>query len=107
MFDAAIHKADYAAVDKLNYLRSKLTGEALEAVAGYQLTNENYPIVIDVLKQRFGNKQMIIDTHYRSLSHLPPATNQVGKLRQCYDTIECYLRSLEAIGKDVNHRHFL
>ena len=107
MFDAAIHQASYAAVDKLNYLRSKLTGEALEAVAGYQLTNENYPIVIDVLKKRFGNKQLIIDAHYRSLSHLPPATNQVGKLRQCYNTIERHLRSLEAVGEDLNHRHFV
>ena len=50
---------------------------------------------------------MIINAHYRSLSHLPPATNQVGKLRQWYDTIERHLRSLEAIGEDVNHRHFV
>ena len=42
MFDADIHMAGYAAVDKLNYLRSKLTGEALESVAGYQLSNEKY-----------------------------------------------------------------
>ena len=50
---------------------------------------------------------MIIDAHYRSLSHLSPATNQVGKLRQCYDAIERHLRSLEAVGEDVNHRHFV
>ena len=107
MFDAAKYKADYADVDKLNYLKSKLTGEALEAVAGYQLTNENYLVVIDVLKKRFGNKQMIIDAHYRRLSHLSSATNQVGKLRQCYDAIERHLRSLEAVGEDVNHRHIV
>ena len=107
MFEAAIHRAEYAAVDKLNFLRSKLTGEALEAVAGYQLSNENYPIVIDVLKKRFGNKQLIIDAHYRGLSHLPPASNHAERLRQCYDAIERHLRSLEALGEDVNHRHFV
>ena len=35
------------------------------------------------------------------------ATNHVGKLRQCYDTIECHLRSLKALGEDIEHRHFV
>ena len=66
IFKATIHRAEYAAVDKLNFLRSKLTGEALKAVTGYQLLNENYPIVIDVLKRRFGKRQLIIDAHYHA-----------------------------------------
>ena len=90
-FEASVHNAKYAPVDKLNYLRSKLKGEALEAISGYQLSNENYTVVVDMLKKRFGNQQLIIDAHYRSLSNMPPATNQVSKLRQCYDTIECHL----------------
>ena len=56
MYEAAIDRSDYAPVDKLNYLKLKLTGEALEAISGYQLTNKNYPVVVGVLKQRFGNK---------------------------------------------------
>lgn len=39
-FEASVDKADYAPVDKFNYLKSKLRGEALEAIAGYQLSNE-------------------------------------------------------------------
>ena len=35
------------------------------------------------------------------------ATNQASSLRQCYDSIERNLRSLEAIGEDVNHQHFI
>ena len=106
-FEASVHNAKYAAVDKLNYLKSRLKGEALEAISGYQLSNENYTVVVDMLKKRFGNQQLIIDAHYRSLSNIPPATNQVSKLRQCYDTIECHLRSLEAVGEQVDHRHFV
>jgi len=83
-----------------------LEGEALEAISGYQLSNDNYAGAIDTLKTRFENKQLIIDAHYGSLSHLPPATNQIAKLRSCYNNIECHLRSLEAIGENVNHRHF-
>ena len=57
----------YAPVDKLNYLKSKLKGEALEAISGYQLFNENYAVVVEVLKRRFGNQQLIIDAHYCNL----------------------------------------
>ena len=106
-FKASVHNAKYAAVDKLNYLKSRLKGEALEAISGYQLSNENYTVVVDMLKKRFGNQQLIVDAHYRSLSNISPATNQVSKLRQCYDTIECHLRSLEAVGEQVDHRHFV
>ncbi|XP_065899645.1 uncharacterized protein [Dysidea avara] len=108
MFEASVHKEKrYANIDKFTYLKSKLSGDALEAIGGYQLSNENYLVVIDVLKKRFGNKQVVIDAYYHNLSHLPVATNHVSSLRQCYDAIERNLRSLEAIGQDVNHRHFI
>ena len=108
MFEASVHRVEkYANVDKFTSLKSKLTGDALQAIAGYQLSNDNYPVVVDVPKKRFGNKQLVIDAYYHTLSHLPPATNHVSSLRQCYDAIERNLRSLEAIGEDTNHRHFI
>ena len=79
-FEASVHNAKYAAVNKLNYLKSRLKGKALEAISGYQLSNENYTVVVDMLKKRFGNQQLIIDAHYRSLLNIPPATNQVSKI---------------------------
>ena len=51
--------------------------------------------------------QLIIDAHYRTLSHLPVATNNTGSLRQTYDAIECSLCSLEALGENADHRHFV
>ena len=106
-FEASIHKANYSSIDKLNYLKSRLKGEALSAISGYQLSDNNYSVVVNVLKQRFGNPQLIIDAHYRSLSHLPAATNQTVNLRQCYDTTEQHLHSLEAIGENINHWYFV
>jgi len=102
-FNASVGKADYTPVDKFNYLKSKLWGEALEAISGYQLSNDNYKVVVDVLKKRFGRPQLIVDAHYHSLSHLTPAKNHVAQLRHCYDTMECHLRSLQAIGENIEH----
>ena len=79
----------------------------MSAISGYQLSNNNYTVVVDVLKHRFGNPQLIVDAHYHSLSHLPAAVNQTGVRRQCFDSTEQHLRSLEAIEEDVNHSHFI
>ena len=54
-FEASVDKTSYSSVDKLNYLKSKLKGETLTAISGYQLSSSNYSVVVDVLKQRFGN----------------------------------------------------
>ena len=108
MFEASIHKEKrYANIEKFTYLKPKLSGDALEAIAGYQLSKENYQMVVNVLKKRFGNKQVVIDSYYHNLSHLPVVTNQTSSLHQCYDAIERNFRSLEAIGENVNHRHFI
>ena len=97
-FEASVDKASYSPVDKFNYLKLKLRGDALSAISGYELSNSNNSVVVDVLKQRFGNLQLIVDAHYRSLSLLPMATNQTASLRQCYDAMERHLRSLESVG---------
>ena len=65
---ASVDKADYAPVDKFNYLKSKL--KALEAISGYQLSNDNYQVVVDVLKRRFGRPQLITIAVYL-IFHLP------------------------------------
>jgi len=49
-FEASIDKGRYSSVDKMTYLKSRLTGEALDAICGYQLSHDNYAIVVDVLK---------------------------------------------------------
>ena len=45
-------------IEKMKYLNSKLTGEAKQAESGILLSNENYRVVIDLLKERFGDKQL-------------------------------------------------
>ena len=50
-FEASVHQASYAPVDKFDYLQSTLQGEALAAISGYQLSSENYAVVVEVLKR--------------------------------------------------------
>ena len=52
-FSASVHKnTSISDIEKLNYLMSKLTGEARQAVSGILLSNENYSLVVELLKDR-------------------------------------------------------
>jgi len=107
MFEASVHRVErYANVDKFTCLKSKMLCKLLQDIS-CQMTSRQMITIVDVLKKRFGNKQLVIDAYYHALSHLPSATNHVSSLCQCYDAIERNLRSLEAIGDDTNHRHFI
>ena len=59
-FDASVHKVSYAPVDKFNYMKSKFEGEALEAISGYQLSNENYTVVIDLHKKHYSKTFVLL-----------------------------------------------
>ena len=93
------------AVDKLNYLRRPLEGEAYGCIAGLELTEANYFVAITLLQKRYGDSQIIINAHYKELMDLPESPNQTRKLSQTFDTIEKHLRSLQVLGEDINHKH--
>ena len=88
-------------VKKLKYLNSKLTGEAKLAVSGILLSNENYKVAVDILKERFGDQQTVVNSHYAELINLSSANNTTRSLRFLYDQIEKNLRSPNALKQDI------
>ena len=64
----SIHNSDNISdIDKFNYLKGCLKGEAFAAILGWTLTSENYKEAIQVLHDRFGNEQILISPHVESL----------------------------------------
>ena len=86
----------------MNYLRAKLEGEAEEVISGLTLTNANYEEAIKLLQKRFGQSEIVINAHYTKLMDLPASSSHTSALRTSYDSIEKHLRSLQALGEDVN-----
>ena len=43
-------------IDKLNYLRTQLRGEAKDVIAGLEVTSTSYIVAVDLLKERYSNK---------------------------------------------------
>ena len=90
-------------IDKLNYLRAHLRGEAKEVIAGFEVTSASYAIAVDLLKERYNNNQLMIDAHYSKLRNIPIASTCYEKLRSTFDQIERHIRSLEALGQNVEN----
>ena len=77
-----------ADVQKLEYVMRSLKGSAAEAVKGFAFIQENYQLVVESLKERFGHPRLILDAHIRSLIHLSHLNSEdafsVGKV---YDQV--------------------
>ena len=84
-------------IEKMNYLQNMLKGEAARAIAGLPLTNENYTKAIEILKERFGDKQNIINAYMDSLTRATPPKDEISSLRTFYDFYESNIRGLEAL----------
>ena len=63
------------------------------------MSNANYARAIDLLKERFGQQQKITHAAMQALLKLPASSNDVSSLRNFYDKMETYIRSLEAMGQ--------
>ena len=100
-FEATIHNSDeLSSVDKFNYLNTLLKDSAAAAVAGLTLTSANYDEAVEILKKRFGNKQMIIAKHMDILMNLEAVTSQhdLKGLRHLYNLVESHTRGLASLG---------
>ena len=101
-FNAAVNSnPTISDVQKLNYLRSQLRGEASQLIAGFSLTSANYSHSVALLKDRYGQQQKLITAHMQALLELPNPSNTLSSLQSFHDTIErhayakpCYSRKI-------------
>ena len=64
-------------------------------------------IDIDLLKERHGKKQVMVNAHYAKLINLPVATFKSASLRSFCNTTEKHLRCLRSLGQDDNQLQVL
>ena len=104
-YQSAIHlNPDLSEVDKFNYLRSLLDSTAFEAIAGLTLSSANYQQAIEILRKRFGNKQVIISKHMDTLMIMDAISSDrhLRDLRRLYDNTEAHVRSLKSLGIEAS-----
>ena len=94
-FDAAVHSnTTISGIQKLNYLRSLLRGEAAQVVAGFSLTNDHYEPSLALLKERYGDQGKFVAAHMQAFIDFPKPLNTLNGLQLFYDEVERHVRSL-------------
>ena len=84
-FASAVHCNNVLSnVQRLNYLRAHLGGEASRAITGFPLTSANYHQSVDFLQERFGQP----NAHMHALMNLSNPKTDIKGLRELYDAIE-------------------
>ena len=85
-FEASVHSN--SALDnivKLNYLKMFLKG--------LSLTSENYRGAVSILEKRYGNKQLLINSHVEKMMGIAP----VRSVREIEKTIEVDVRNVNSL----------
>lgn len=67
-----------------------LIGEAARVIQGLPMSESNYKRAFDLLKECFGQKQVLINAHMDALLKITVTNNDVRKLRSLYDTCKGY-----------------
>ena len=97
-FEASIGRSDLADVGKFSYLKGLLKGEALRSIQGLSLTHENYEAAWDLLKQRYGRKNLVVSSLLRQMTALKPCgDSDTKRLRALLDKISSSIRALDAL----------
>ena len=86
---------------------SQLEGEAARTKDGFALTHTNYARAVDLLREQYGQKHIIIHATMQSLLQLPSPISSLHSLRKFYDNIETKILSLESLGKALKYGDML
>ena len=99
-FNAAIHNnPSLDGIQKFNYLRAQLEGDAARVIAGLPLTSGNYNNAMSLLTERYGQPHKISNAHMQALLDVSSPVNFLSSLQLFYDTTEGHIRGLAALGK--------
>ena len=101
-FQAAIHlNPNLTGVQKFNYLKAQLEGDAARTIEGFPLTDQNYSHAVAILQDRFGQPHKVTAAHMKAVMEIPRPSNTLNSLRIFHDTIESHYRGLSSLGKSA------
>ncbi|GFQ74413.1 DUF5641 domain-containing protein [Trichonephila clavata] len=87
-------------VDNFNYLKAHLGGSALNTVEGFPISAKAYDEAVKLLKNRFANREILIQAHMNKILSLQPLknSNDLRSFRKFVDNCNVQLRNLNSLG---------
>ena len=75
LFESTVDKNEHLSdVDRFSYLKNLLSSSAAATISGLTLTNGNYKEAVNLLKERYGNPQLLVSVYFEALVKLPHVT---------------------------------
>jgi len=102
IFNSIIHSnTSLSNTQRFQYLRALLTGDAV--ISLLELSDANYDVA-SILRKRYDNKRMIVQTHISAIFDLPIMTRENAvELRRLSDTATKHLHALQALKRPTTH----
>jgi len=97
-FTVAVHSQPIPAVQKMTYLLSSLKGEPLRDIQGLGVTNENYPVAVRLLVEKYGDDGELEDKIHMEMQHLPAANESLQSLIELSQSFERHCQQLQEMG---------
>ena len=86
-------------IQKFQYLRSQLSGEAANVISQMKLSNDNYTEALQLLKDRYGQGHKLRSAYMEALWKLPPPSDELSSIVEFHDNLESYIRGLAGLGR--------
>lgn len=106
LFSSTIHESNtLSAVQKFQYLKGLLRGEAEVLLRHMSITEANYIEALQKLKSRYDRKKIIINSFIRTFIEQPSITNaNASNVKRLMDTADEVVRGLKALGTAAEGR---
>ncbi|KMQ83712.1 hypothetical protein RF55_19286 [Lasius niger] len=103
LFKSFVHDVkSLSSIQKLQYLRASLAGEAAVAVANMEMTSEGYSLAWDELSSRYDNRRVLLSTYMRALlSAAPISKPSAAEINRLISVVNQASRSFKAMGRPV------
>uniref|UniRef100_A0A1I8BXD8 Uncharacterized protein n=1 Tax=Meloidogyne hapla TaxID=6305 RepID=A0A1I8BXD8_MELHA len=100
-YRSAIHEnAHLTDIDKFNYLNGCVKAKKL--IQNYFITEANYNLAINKLRERYGDEERIKSNLRAELKALPPSNKFINSIRLTTDNIDRIIQQLSQMGEDIN-----
>lgn len=105
VFNSVVHSnSDLPDIQKFQYLKTSLTGDAATLIHSLQISSDNYGVAWNLLKERFENKPRIIYNHIKSLFDIEPVLKESHiSLQQLINNTLKHVRALNTLGEPTQH----
>ncbi|KAK6750850.1 hypothetical protein RB195_002677 [Necator americanus] len=102
LFNATVHSFPLSNLQKFNYLLRALKGKARQSAERFQVTASNYPLVLEHLREKYGNTSAIITSLHERLETWTARSTDLQDQCNLFDKISSLTKQLESKEENLD-----